>query len=223
MTKHDITFLHTDKVHIPVFSALIESLDPAVSVRHDVHADLLIRARESGLTSALKADIKQAMRAAADSGAGVVVCTCSTIGSVAEAASDGKDYLSLRIDRAMADQAVNSGGKILVVAALESTLESTRTLIESSAKNSRVNPVVDIHVVADAWDYFLSGDQATYHQLIARDIQSLHTGYHCVVLAQASMAPAVDLCQDLPVSVLSSPAPGVSGALEALRARVNRQ
>ncbi len=227
MTIHDLCFLHTDEVHIPVFTALVEAQaaeqNITVNVRHDVRDDLLARAQEQGMSESLATDVTAAMHTAADSGARVVVCTCSTIGGVAEAASaDNSAFLSARIDRAMADVAVGLGGQLLVVAALESTLDSTRRLIEGSAANARIDVAIDMHVVPDAWQHFMAGEITTYCERVATDIRTLHTGYSGVVLAQASMAPAATLCSDLPVPVLSSPALGVNNALNTLVGRVSR-
>jgi hypothetical protein len=69
--------------------------------------------------------VNAAMTAAASNGASMFVCTCSTIGGVAERTSTNGQFVAVRIDRAMADKAVNSGPKILVVASLESTLGPT--------------------------------------------------------------------------------------------------
>ncbi|WP_022941471.1 hypothetical protein [Psychromonas hadalis] len=76
----------------------------------------------------------------------LVVCTCSILGGIAEniLLDNGKHVI--RIDRARADLAVKSARKILVLAALESTLTPTKALMLSSQqrqnkKNSNITIV----------------------------------------------------------------------------------
>ena len=73
------------------------------------------------------------MREAASDGAAVVACTCSTIGGIAERTATGGAFTAQRIDRAMAERAVRAGPRVLIAAALESTLEPTTALILSTA------------------------------------------------------------------------------------------
>ena len=135
---YDIAFLHTAKVHVETFGNLVKELGPNFSVHHVVDESLLKDARKHGITPELEKRIHQAMQDATSTGAKVVVCTCSTIGGIAESSGEtsGQGFISMRIDRAMADEAVNTGERILVVAALESTLASTKELLENSARRS---------------------------------------------------------------------------------------
>lgn len=213
---HKLAFVHTDKVHIANFQKLTENLCPGVSVRHEVHADLLEAAQKDGVTPELREAVNLAMCNAADSGASVVICTCSSIAGMAEQTPSGDKFVVTRIDRAMADKAVRSADKILVLAALRSTLEPTRELLEDSAQRNNVSPVIDIQTVDGAWPFFESGDTQNYAATIERHIRQACQGYGAVVLAQASMAPAEALCADLPIEVLSSPKLGVLYATELL-------
>ncbi len=63
----------------------------------------------------------------------VVVCTCSTIGGSAEQTRLPHGQSVLRVDRAMAERAVEIGSRIVVAAALESTLAPTTELIQDVA------------------------------------------------------------------------------------------
>jgi hypothetical protein len=159
--------------------------------------------------------IETAMRKAATSGSRVVVCTCSTIGGVAES-MNSDSFVSIRIDRAMAEAAVNSWKNILLAAAVESTLAPTCTLLESSAENAGVSIRVHELLINDAWASFQSVDTKTYIDQIVNAVRLNAIGMDCVDLVQASMAPAADLCSDLGIPVLSSPRLGIEAALEKL-------
>jgi len=211
--KHDIAFLHTSPVHVPTFEKLMQEVAPALNASHVVREDLLADAQREGTESApLIARIRVAMTEAGAGGAPVVVCTCSTIGGVAESMG-AVGFKSVRIDRAMADKAVSSGKPVLIVAALESTLEPTRALLQSSAQRLGTNPLFEILVVKDAWQHFQSGDLASYIKAIVAAVSAANAASSVVVLAQASMASAALVLGELGITALSSPRLGVENAI----------
>ncbi|MEU9097432.1 arylsulfatase [Streptomyces sp. NPDC048361] len=128
-----LALLHTSPVHVPVFDALRDDEAPGIQLRHLVHAQLLDRARESG-PDAVAGGVRTVLADAVARGAGAVLCTCSTIGAVAEAEAASLGVPVLRVDRPMAAAAVAAGPRIVVVAALASTLEPTAALIREEAR-----------------------------------------------------------------------------------------
>ncbi|NVM87721.1 hypothetical protein FHT32_001360 [Variovorax sp. SG517] len=99
--KDALAFLHTAQVHVPTFERLVRENAPALRVRHVVREELLADARVIGVDDAgLIARVNEAMHEAASGGAKVVVCTCSTIGAIAERTPSGDAFTALRIDRA---------------------------------------------------------------------------------------------------------------------------
>lgn len=218
--KHDIAFLHTSDVHIEPFQNLMAELAPKLKARHIVDESLLIAARREGITGRIKNEIDTRMRECAATGAAVVACTCSTIGGSAENSGYGSDagqrFVSMRIDRAMADQAVRAGARILIVAALQSTLEPTQLLVLDSAEKIGKTPEVALLYVTEAWPLFESAEFDAYRNLIARDIEASWLDYDVIVLAQASMAGARKLCGGVVIPILSSPETGVRAAIDAV-------
>lgn len=207
---HDLIFLHTASSHIDTFNTLAERWLPGVCVAHQVEAGLLAEAQREGLTYELIERVQRAVRQAGEQAA-VVCCTCSTLGDAAERTFMGvAGKYSIRIDRAMADQAVvmAAGKRIQVLAALATTLEPTEQLLRSSAHQAGVELTLQSSLVDGAWAEFEAGDLAGYYQRIAMQIDLLAKSCELVVLAQASMAPAIALCETA-VPVLSSPALGV--------------
>jgi hypothetical protein len=197
-------------------------LAPALRVHHVVAEDLLAQAMKDGPDdAALVARVHRSMGEAASTGARVVVCTCSTIGGVAEAAltvgRDGRHgrYVAARIDRAMADRAAVSGRRVLLVAALDSTLTPTRALILDSARKLGTAPVIATLRVPDAWAHFMAGDVPAYVGAVVRAVVSQARVDDLVVLAQASMAPAAVLLSASGIEALASPRLGVQQAIEA--------
>jgi hypothetical protein len=118
------------------------------------------------------------------------------------------------VDEALlAERAVAGGGRVAVVAAVESTLGPTRQLFEECAAACGSAAVVVDAPCLEAWALFEAGDHAGYHELIARHVRGLAEDFDVVVLAQASMAPAAALLADLAVPVLSSPRLAVARAV----------
>ena len=212
--SHDIAFLHTAEVHVETFGKLVADIAPEIAVRHEVRSELLAYARENGVDARLSLDIQQALKEAASSGARIVVCTCSTIGGVAEAYYN-PHFRSMRLDRAMADIAV-AFDRVLVLAALESTLEPSQTLLQDAAKQKERHPQIECFIIVDAWQYFTQGRFAEYYQCVADIIQSEAPNYDAIVLAQGSMGGAAELC-DVSIPVLSSPRLGVEVAIAELK------
>jgi hypothetical protein len=208
--QHDIAFLHTSPAHVPTFEKLMQQAAPALRVAHVVREDLLSEARRDGTESApLVARIHQAMAEAGATGAPVVVCTCSTIGGVAEAMDTNGSFNATRVDRAMADEAVKTGRPVLLVAALESTLRPTTDLLRTSAERLGVTTRIESLLVHDAWPHFLAGDHTRYINVIVEAVSRANCSSSVVVLAQASMAPAADALAKWGITALSSPKFGV--------------
>ncbi|KAF3468828.1 aspartate/glutamate racemase family protein [Streptomyces sp. Tu 3180] len=207
-----LALLHTSPVHVPVFDALRDEDLPGLELRHLVAEDLLDRARQAG-PAAVAEDVRARVREAVDGGARAVLCTCSTIGGVAEAAAAEAGVPVLRVDRPMAAAAVAAGPRVVVLAALESTVRPTVALLEEEARRAGRAVGVRTVLVEGAWARFEAGDPEGYARRVA-DAADEVTGADVIVLAQASMAPAGRLCTT-PVPVLSSPRPGLAAGAAA--------
>lgn len=217
--RHGLAFLHTAAVHEQTFARLCQEIAPALKVRHVVDESLLDDARARGLDGPLARRVHAAVMAAAATGAAVVACTCSTIGGLAEATNTAGKFTAMRIDRAMADIAVAAGGRILVIAALASTLEPTRELLRSSAQRAAVRVTIAEALVEEAWTSFARGDLDRYHAMAAGAVQDNLGAADVIVLAQASMAAVADRFSGAPVLVLASPRTGVTAAVRLLGLR----
>ncbi|KOX37521.1 arylsulfatase [Streptomyces sp. NRRL F-6491] len=209
-----MVLLHTSPVHVPVFDALRDRHHPGLVLRHLVDEELLVRAREAG-PGAVAGSVAAVLAAAVADGADAVLCTCSTLGGVAEGAAAVLGVPVLRVDRPMAAEAARAR-HVVVVAALRSTLEPTVALIaeESGPRACSVSTVV----VEGAWERFEAGDREGYLDAVTAALDRAPvTADAVVVLAQASMADAAGRTST-PMPVLSSPRPGLAAAAKAARA-----
>ncbi|MFF2192056.1 aspartate/glutamate racemase family protein [Streptomyces sp. NPDC058157] len=204
MTGEALTLLHTSPVHVPVFDALRDERHPGAVLRHLVVPRLLDRAREAG-PGAVAGQVCEVLEGVRSP----VLVTCSTVGAVAESLAPRLGVPVLRVDRPMAAEAVRRGPRVLVLAALESTLAPTGELLAEEAGGLPLE--VRSRVVDGAWERFEAGDGDGYLELVARAADAVEEA-DAIVLAQASMAGAARLVRTR-VPVLSSPAPGLAAAL----------
>lgn len=208
-----LALLHTSPVHVPAFDALRDADHPGVALRHLVHEELLARARAEGPGAVAEAVGDVLARAVAD-GATAVLCTCSTIGDIAERAAPALGVPVLRVDRPMA-RAAAAAGRVVVVATVESTLGPTADLVRDEVARQRrePGPVLSTVLVEGAWERFEAGDLDGYLDAVAAAVD-LITAPAVVVLAQASMAAVAERVTS-GVTVLAAPRPGLAAAVLA--------
>lgn len=207
-----LALLHTSQAHVPVFDALRDLDHPGLGLLHLVRKDLLTRAREAG-PDAVAEDVVGLLTRAVAEGADSVLCTCSTIGGVAESAAAVIGVPVLRVDRPMAAEAVRKG-RVTVLATVAGTLGPTLDLLaEEAARAESVGqrPALVRPVLAEAaWQLFEDGDLDGYLDQVAAAVDAV-TDADVIVLAQASMAGAVDRAATR-TPVLASPRSGLAAA-----------
>lgn len=217
-----IACLHTAESNVPVFDAALDTLGlDSVELRHYVRADLLAAAeRAGGLTPAITAQTAETLRELCD-GADAVLLTCSTLGPAAEAAGKTTSIPVMRVDAALAGEAVKDGGKVAVLCAVETTVEPTKLLFEAAAHVTGAE--ITMHLVPRAWQAFKAGDRDGYLAMIAQSAdEATRSGATRVALAQASMAAAAALVATSP-RPLNSPTVGLAAAIAAASSDSRRQ
>jgi len=169
-----------------------------------------------------------------------VLVTCSSIGEAVEEAAARLDVPVLRVDAAMAEEAVrraadaaSAGGasaestpggtadhrpsaRIAVLATNTATLGPTGRLLEREADRQGVRAEVSSEVVAGAAAARAAGDAAEHDRLVADAVRAAGADADVIVLAQASMADAAALA-GVDAPVLTSPAGGVAALVAAVR------
>jgi hypothetical protein len=215
-TARTVGFLHTAEVHVPTFEALARELLPSAGTVHRVDPEALELARRDTTTEGVRAVVAAHLAALHGDGCQVVLCTCSSLGGIAEELS-GDGLKVIRIDRPMLRRAVTLGPRIGVLVALTSTVEPTTRLLAEEAAEVGADINVEVSVVEGAWDAFLAGDAETYHAGVAKAARALAGRCDVVVLAQASMEPAVALLAGLETPVLTSPRSAVEAVADVLR------
>ena len=218
MPEPYLALLHTGEVHVAGFTERFQEAAPDIPLRHVVRADLLAAAEAAGgLTPEIAAETATVLNAALAEGAACVLCTCSTLGPAVEATAQETTAPILRIDRALAETAVAESNRVLVVAAVETTIGPTLALLEEAAATAGRDVTFRTLVLPQAWALFQAGDFAGYTAAIADAIRKNLGDADMVVLAQASMAAAGAALDDLGVPVLASPPLAVAQAIKLFR------
>lgn len=220
MTGLVLGLLHTASAHRGGFDALLDELaPPGVSWAHSVREDLLQAALDEVEEGRQTVSISAALADLQARGAGQILCTCSSVGRLAETAGARLQVPVLRVDRPMAERAVAAGGHVLIVACLTSTLAPTAALLRDCAAAAGRRVEIETMLLPTAWRWFQEGNEPAFHRAIAAAVLDAPLIADVVVLAQASMAPAAALLTQLEAPVLSSPRLGVEAALARLTGR----
>lgn len=217
-----VAFVHTVLTLAPTFDALGDELMPGTERFHIADESLLGVTRKVGsLTATTRRRVLGYVESAAEAGADVVVVTCSSLGPAVEASRDFVPVPVVRIDEAMADEAVQLGSRVGVLATLPTTLAPTAELVEARASAAGKDVQVTPRLCDGAFDALQAGDRDRHDELVRDGLRELAASTDVVVLAQASMARVADGLPEAerPVPVLSSPRLGMERVAELVRQR----
>ena len=208
MALKKLGLVHTSATLVPLFAALCKEKLPGVEVFNIADDSLVKGIREAGsITPTISKRVAGYVESAELAGADYIMVTCSSIGPAVEAAAKQRGVPVLRVDLPMADQAVQTGRRIGVVATLRTTLEPTADLISRRAAAAGKQIELTARLAEGAFEALMSGDAATHDAKVAAALKELSQQVDVIVLAQASMARVVDTlaAEDRRVPILASP------------------
>lgn len=142
-------------------------------------------------------------------GVDAILSACSTVGEFAEEADRILKVPVYRIDEAMAEQAVETGGTVSVFATLPSTLNPTVRLIRRKAEEAGKEIKINTVLVEGAYDALMNGKKEIHDEAIRKAVTAYLEDSDVIVLAQASMAAAVSGGGEGTEKILTSPGPGM--------------
>lgn len=156
---HKLIVFHPSMNLVSAVDALISERAPGMPFTTVVKENLLDEAIKNGITDNVIEQIENVVSSIPSADDYVMLCTCSTLGGKAEEIGRAQGKTVLRIDRPMAERAVEIGGKIGIVAALESTMEPTGNLIKQVAEEKGVTADTALLLIPGAWERKKSGDE----------------------------------------------------------------
>lgn len=208
MKRKKLGLVHTSATLVPVFAQLCREKLPGAETFNIVDDSLVKGIMAAGrITPEISARVANYLKSAESAGADQILVTCSSIGPAVEAAAPSIGVPVLRVDQPMADQAVQTGRRIGVIATLRTTLEPTADLIRRRAEKAGKKIELTSRLCEGAFEALMSGDAAKHDALVADALRELSRHLDVIVLAQASMARVVDglAAADRCVPILASP------------------
>jgi Asp/Glu/hydantoin racemase len=214
-----LALLHTAAVNVTTFQALCAELTPDIQTFHMLDESLLKNTVRDGAMSPVTARrVAGHVISAEEAGADAMLVTCSSIGRGAEVARSLVSIPVVRVDEAMADEAVRTGRRVGVIATLPTTLEPTAALVQ--ARSALVGRDIEVNslLCEGAFAALTGGDPATHDAKVAAGLRELMDRVDVIVLAQATMARVADTLapEERRVPILSSPRSGLLRAREAV-------
>lgn len=203
-----LVLVHTVPPLVWDFSELCAQVLPGVRLEHVLDEPLLESIRRHGMATPEDNDrLANHVHIAAELGASAVLVTCSTLSLSVDAIRDRFRVPIIRIDDAMAVEAVRLGGQITIVATNPTTFEASQQLIENEAARVGAKVSVRLRPVAGALAALLNHEPAMHDRLVGLAVREEAGRSDVIVLAQASMARAIAAMTGSPVSVpvLASP------------------
>ncbi|WP_423606804.1 aspartate/glutamate racemase family protein [Sphingomonas sp. MS122] len=212
--------VHNSPMLAGVFNEIAARVMPDVRILHFVDESTIKNTIAAGHLQ--KSTMRQVIRLVGstfDAGCDVAMVTCSSIGRAVEMAAELYEQPVLRVDRAMAEQAVASATRIGVVATLSTTLDPTADLVRRVAAEQGKEIELVAHLCEGAFEAVMKGDGATHDRIVGEALTNALADVDAIVLAQASMARVVASLPEGAVKapVLSSPALGMLRAAEVLK------
>lgn len=218
-----LVLIHTIPALVNTFTRLAAEALPDARIFHVLDEPILERVRQRGrMTEDDIAALQAYVNRAQDIGADAVLVTCSTL-------SPGLDHVQanipvIKIDAAMIANAVSAGTRIGVIATNPTTLEPTRTMLTAEAERQGKTVEIELVFVEGALDALRRGDGAAHDQLVQQAIRELSPQVEVIVLAQASMARALDSLPERERStpILTSPQTAMIQVRDALAERASK-
>lgn len=208
MKNKTVGLVHTSATLVPVFYQLCQQYLPEINIFNMVDDSLIKDVIAKGeLTPATARRVVTQINAAEQAGADYILVTCSSIGKAVETAATLSTVPVIRVDLAMADEAVKMGKKIGVIATLPTTLEPTADLVSRRAEVAKKEISLVTRLCEGAFDALMDGNAKKHDEMVAKALKELSDEVDVILLAQASMARVVDSLaeQDKKVPILSSP------------------
>jgi hypothetical protein len=219
MNATTVAVIHTSPATIDVFARLLAQRLPQARVINILDDSVLPQLRENGGdVAAIAPRWRQYARIAQERGANVILNACSSIGELCVPAERELGLPIVRVDSAMAQEAVADSAVVAVVATLASTLGPTSRLLAGTAR-ARGREVEIVRLIVDgAYAALMAGERERHDELVAAALSQAAVYADKVVLAQASMARVLPLlAPGHQAKCLVSPERAVDSVMEALR------
>ena len=213
-----VGIIHTSFVSVDDLRNLFAEIAPKVTLTNIVDDSLLRDVMKNGgiTQEIIRRVCVYAMQLEA-LGVDLIFNQCSSVGEAADVASQMVRTPVLKVDQAMAEEAVRLGRRISVVATVASTVAPSVSLVERTAAQMGREVEVVARLVDGALDILMKeGDRDRHNALVLDEVKQAQADSDVIVLAQGSMVVLLPLLDDCAKPVLTSPRLGVERARDIL-------
>ena len=209
--KH-VSLVHTSLVLLDVLNSHFDQILPNVKRTHIVEHSILqdVLDADKVTPDVLRRMLGYFVQAEA-TGADVIFNVCSSVGETVDIARQFINIPIIKIDDAMAEEAIEIGQRIGVLATLNTTLAPTCRLVDWHADQRGIQIEVTEGLCEGAFEALTSGDTDGHDKMVGDKIIEISRHTDVIVLAQASMARVLNALPEgeVTVPILTSPERGV--------------
>ena len=187
MTK--LAIIHTTPATVESLKALVVELLPGCALNNFVDDSILPQlAQNGGNLTEVEDRLVHYARFAEQVGADAILEACSSVSELVANMRAAVSIPVVRIDEAMAEEAVRRGSRLGVAATLATTLQPTARLLRAKAQAAGAQVEITPVLVEGAYQKLMAGDRDGHDNLLVEKLGELAQVTDAVVLAQASMA-----------------------------------
>jgi Asp/Glu/hydantoin racemase len=212
-----IGLVHATLAPVEAMAAAVRRSAPRATILHFMDEGLLPLVERDGITPAALDAIGHLVKRAEASGAHGVLLTCSVYSPAVPQLQTRVRVPVLSADEAMLRAALAQGRCIGVVATVATAGPITAKLLGEYAAETGQEVLTEIAVTTEAFDALKAGDGGRHDALVRKQIERLLPRVDVLVLAQISMARAVDNA-NFTKPVLTSPEASIRALLARLEA-----
>lgn len=184
-----LAIIHTTPATVESMKALAAEVLPGCDLVNFVDDSILPQlASNGGDLREVEERLIHYARFAEQVGADVILEACSSVGEVVTKMQAAVSIPIVRIDEAMAEEAVQRGNRLGVAATLQTTLAPTARLLQAKAAAAGRQVEITPLLIEGAYQKLMAGDREGHDTLLIEKLQDLARDMDVVVLAQASMA-----------------------------------
>ncbi len=207
-----VAVIHTSFVSVEELKGLFSEILPEVRMINMVDDSLLSEVTGAGgLTEAVTRRICAYAVEAEQMGVSAILNQCSSVGEAVDVARKIIRIPYVKVDEPMAEQAVNIGGRLSVIATVATTLDPSVRLIEKAAEKLGKKVEIRRCLVEGALDVLMKeGNKQKHNGMVLDAIEKIKDDSDVIVLAQGSMTVLLPHLTHIKVPVLSSPRSGVT-------------
>lgn len=214
-----IGFIHATSNAIAPIMETAKNFCPEVTVVNFVDEYLLEHANQvGGIDPAGLRQFTKLLFSAAQANLDGIVVACTVYSPMATYFQPFLEVPIVGIDRAMIEQAVDSGEKIGIIGTTAPSVPAVQKQMLEYATSIGKVPVMETHTVVEAMSRLRAGDPQAHDQLIRKAaLELVQEGCTTIVLSQITMAQARQQIQIPGITILTSPETGLARILERIK------